>query len=532
MLLDERNVKNLEMLIEIIDSKKIKKKKEKLVMSGNVIDTLFLIKKYNLQPTTHIQTDNYKLFKLFPCCEKNEFAVGPVSMYGDIVINLDIDGLRVQITQSPRTNNESKFDSKMVKDYNNQKYVILDIETTGLNPLTDDIIQICIYESSQNKYVRYLPLEKKTTNTAREINRISDTTLKTKKPLTQLEVDNIIKQFNLKDKIVMIWAGQNLFDRVFLEVYFKEHNLVGLDNFTFFNAKTLLNEFKNEIEIKSFSKDNIAYLYGLDFYNAHDALADCKIEKEIICNILSKNIEPLKANVEKGLIEEIKQFFKELSFGLENFNDKKDFPCRYTINNYKTANRLYFEFCHYLNYKNGIVLNDYDRPHKKRGDEWIDIHHVDEWEIDNIATRTQVALQNNDKKELKLLSKYNHRSRLVYATKVEHFVLHLLIDIIRGLPAGGTHYTFGDIVKINIGKFDNDEKFKKIQYKKSEFFKWFSFDELKEMYIINCISYRIYDIRAYCDDFWATDKYDYLKTNYKSLVSEINRRLKINKKSK
>ena len=155
-------------------------------------------------------------------------------MYGHVIYNLNIDGLCVQIKQSPNSNYESRFKSKQTTNYNNQKFVVLDIETTGLDFLVDDIIQIGIYESSTNNYVRLLPLNKKTKNTAKDINRLEEKTLKEQTALTQLEVNAIIEQFNLKENIIMIWTGKNLFDRLFLEIYFKEHNLSGLEYFNFF----------------------------------------------------------------------------------------------------------------------------------------------------------------------------------------------------------------------------------------------------------------------------------------------------------
>lgn len=523
MSFDEIKVKSIDDVIEIIENNKLNKKNNKLVMNGNVIDAMSLIKKYNLKQSENIQRSSYKFFKLFPNCSINEFATSPPSMYGNSIINLNINGICVQIVQSPKSNYETKFSSKAISKYLNQPYVVLDIETTGLDPLVDDIIQICIFESNENKYVRYLPLNKKTKNTAKEINRISETTLKTKKPLSQKEVDEIIKQFCLEEKIIMIWTGKNLFDRVFLEIYFKEHNLSGLNKFNFYNAKMFIEEFKDEIKVNDLSKDNVAYLYGINYHNAHDALEDCKIEKEIITHLINKNIEPLKAELVKDMTAKIISYYYK--FSANKYKHTHDDTIGFNLIDSIKAERMYYEFCEALKAKYGIILNDYDKNHKKRGSEWIDIHHIDELEVDNIAVKTQLAQKENNEKEIKRLSKFNKHDKLVYANKVEHFILHALLDMIRRIPSGGLHYTFGDIIKLEIGLFEKDSNFFNLQNQKQKFYQYISFENIIDIYTLTCSAFGFKKIQTFIDNYWKLNEYEYDKQKYEAIMDLINKKL-------
>jgi len=529
MSFTEIKIKNLDDLIKKVDSKKTK---GILVLNGNSIDAFALIERYSLEQSELDPGNNYKLFKRFASCEKNKFIISPRSVYGHIIIHMNINGTQVRVCQNPRSDYESRYVSNAVKTYQNQNFVVLDIETTGLNPLTDDIIQICIYESNKNYWTRFLPLRKKQVNTAKEINKISEKTLKVQEPLTQTEIDEVIKQFNLNEKIIMIWSPKNWFDRIFLEVYFKENRLTGLDSFTFFNAINLLSEFKNELHTENLSLDNIASLYGIDCHNSHNALSDCKIEKEIICNLINKSISTLISSPEENIYAEIINFYDKLQEKMSNLNFKKHYLTDFDVREELIALRRYNAFCDFLRYKYKKVSNDYDKGCKTRGYEWIDIHHIDETEIDNIAVRTQIAQKENNEKELKKLAKYNKRERLVYANKVEHFILHALLEMYRCsmgfCSSGGLHFTFGDIVRLEIGIFDNNPQLANLQNQKQKFYKYIPFEKIVDIYTTTCIMFGISDIQDYIKNYWKIDEYKYDTQKYKSIINLINENFKNN----
>ena len=85
--------------------------------------------------------------------------------------------------------------------------VFLDLETTGLNPLFDDVISIALFQpSTGKKFQKYLPLEKQSTISEEitAINGITEKTLKDATPLTQSDIDKLIEFFDIKQNNLTI----------------------------------------------------------------------------------------------------------------------------------------------------------------------------------------------------------------------------------------------------------------------------------------------------------------------------------------
>jgi hypothetical protein len=167
--------KSIQELMTYIDSKDQNKKQyDVLRLVGNDIDATKLIIKYKLNLSDiDYSKDSYQFFKLLCWPKRKSYIVGPPSQYGNILRRFNIKGQKVEIS-SIQKNFDHNFASKMAETLNrNNEYVVLDIETTGLNSLTDDIIQICIYRNDDDYFCKYLPLTKKSTNTAYEINKLN-----------------------------------------------------------------------------------------------------------------------------------------------------------------------------------------------------------------------------------------------------------------------------------------------------------------------------------------------------------------------
>ena len=162
--------------------------------------------------------------------------------------------------------------------------VVLDIETTGLNPLLDDIIELALYDiETGESFSQLLPLIKQAT-LSEEISKLTNITsdmLRKEKDLTTKDIDSLIKQFNLENKTILIWSGSNMFDATFLSVYFVEKGNQNFRKLRFMNGHDLIKQFSKKYGLYNLSKDSVAKELGISLEGSHRALSDCLIEAEI-----------------------------------------------------------------------------------------------------------------------------------------------------------------------------------------------------------------------------------------------------------
>ena len=170
----------------------------------------------------------------------------------------------------PESNNPCRVDPS--------KYVVLDVETNGLSSIKDDLFSISIFKPDTGEiYNRFLPMELNTEVKTTHINGIKAEDLKGCLPLSQNEVDEIIKVFELKNRTILIYSN---LDERFITKYFERHRLNGIEYFAFYN-------FKHEIISSRFAegnitKDNLCRLYGVgNVQQVHSGSNDCVLEWEL-----------------------------------------------------------------------------------------------------------------------------------------------------------------------------------------------------------------------------------------------------------
>lgn len=214
----------------------------------------------------------------------------------------------------------------------------------------------------------------------------------------------------------------------------------------------------------------------------------------------------------------------------------------------ESSKDIYMRFCSFLKEKYGLVDKDYDEKPTTRGKEWIEIHHIMEYELDDIANRTRLAqdlhrLQiKNDpkivivivKKEdidneeeryniykankrkhketrfflegpsLEDLKPYNKKEMLVYANKIEHFLLHYLIDSIRGKDflSGGPNYLWDGSVALDLYGFYKSDLIE-LKKNKDRFYSLMSSEEITKLYkkLIDWKQWNIEDLKPFWYNF-------------------------------
>lgn len=168
-------------------------------------------------------------------------------------------------------------------------YVVLDVETTGLNSKEDDLLSISIYKPDTNESLnRFLPLELRhsiplyITN----INGIRKRDLIGCKPLTQVEVNRMIEAFELHNRLILIYGNM---DQRFIRDYFARHELRGYTDMKFFNFKHLISA--TRFSDGSLTKDNLCKAFGIEgVSDVHSGMNDCVLEWKLFQKIDGYNL--------------------------------------------------------------------------------------------------------------------------------------------------------------------------------------------------------------------------------------------------
>lgn len=175
-------------------------------------------------------------------------------------------------------------------------YLVLDIETTGLDYIKDDILSLSIFDPKNNKiFQKYFPLAKRKRILNSKIHGITPKFLKGANHFSQSDIDYLIKDFNITQKVILTFGT---FDQKFLENYFLYFHLDGFKNFSFFNIQDFV--ITSRYSDGLYTKDNLCKAFGIDnITEKHSSSNDCVLEWELFCKMNKQPIFIYHDNIYK-----------------------------------------------------------------------------------------------------------------------------------------------------------------------------------------------------------------------------------------
>ena len=179
----------------------------------------------------------------------------------------------------------------MTGEVNSARYLVLDVETNGLKATEDDLLSISLYKPDDGRlFDRFLPLEKQDELNPRAaaIHGIRKNDLRGKKPLSQEEVNDLMDDFEMRERTILTFGGRG-FDERFLRQYFADHGLTGIEQMTFFDFQTMVHA--SPSRFFPASKDNLCKAFGiLGVVETHTSANDCSLEWRLFKSMGGRHI--------------------------------------------------------------------------------------------------------------------------------------------------------------------------------------------------------------------------------------------------
>ena len=167
------------------------------------------------------------------------------------------------------------------------KYLVLDIESTGIDIIKDDILSLSIFDPKNEVFfTKFFPLTKRKRINNSKIHGITPKYLKGASHFSQQDINQLIEDFDIKNKKILTYGT---FDKKMLNVYFSEHGLSGLEFFDFQNIKDLVitNKYHKEV----YTKDFVCSALGINgVTEIHSGNNDCLLEWKLFEKIQGQPI--------------------------------------------------------------------------------------------------------------------------------------------------------------------------------------------------------------------------------------------------
>lgn len=170
--------------------------------------------------------------------------------------------------------------SKVKKSINKKeikKYAVLDLETDGLNPVNDNIIEIGAIKAGekQENFQRFIKIERKLPEEIKKLTRIDDEMLEEK----GIPLKRALKEFIdfIGDTRIL---GYNVaFDIKFLNSSLEKEGLAKINNKVYDIMQFVK---KDNLFLNNYKLETVLKSYGIDEEVPHRALEDAILEKKLI----------------------------------------------------------------------------------------------------------------------------------------------------------------------------------------------------------------------------------------------------------
>lgn len=177
---------------------------------------------------------------------------------------------------------------EMIKNAQKKKsqntFVILDLETTGLDKEKDDIIEIGMLKISDfmiiDQYQKIISISQKIPNNIVQLTGITDEIIE-KEGVEETVVLDEIEEF-IGDLPVVGYNVQ--FDIDYIKKLCEKHNKEVFIN----KCKDVMTQVRRKKVLSNYRLETVAKVYGIDYTACHRALDDCKILFGIVCELNKK----------------------------------------------------------------------------------------------------------------------------------------------------------------------------------------------------------------------------------------------------